>query len=274
MRKALDYMLHDKLQEKEGTEAGYLGRRDSSRMYGHGIIALMYAEMIGMGATEEQDRKIRDRLKKAVEMTLRSQNAPKDEWQKGGWRYEPDSRDSDLSVTVWHLMALRAAKNSAVDVPKDAIDRAVTYVKKCYSGKRDESGNLKETDLPFRYQISGGESQFSTTAAGVLSLQVCGAYDAPEVTAGANYLLKSPPNKDQNWFYYGMYYYSQGMYQRGGEYADTARIYASKTLGDLQKEEGYWEPGSGEKSAGKIYATAMSLLSLSVHYHFLPIYQK
>ena len=35
--------------------------------------------------------------------------------------YTPDSRDSDLSVTIWQLMALRSAKNAGLQVPGKAI---------------------------------------------------------------------------------------------------------------------------------------------------------
>ena len=29
---------------------------------------------------------------------------------QGGWRYQPHSRDSDLSLTGWAVMALRSAR--------------------------------------------------------------------------------------------------------------------------------------------------------------------
>jgi hypothetical protein len=65
------------------------------------------------------------------------------------------------------------------------------------------------------------------------------------------------------------------MYQRGGDFAAVARQKTEKMLLDLQQIEGSWQPRNGnERSAGPIYATALALLSLSVHYHFLPIYQR
>ena len=115
----------------------------------------------------------------------------------------------------------------------------------------------------------------STTAAGILSLQVCAQYDAPEVVGGANYLLKNPPSPSEPRFFYGTYYYAQGMYQRGGDQAAIARQKTEQMLLDLQQPNGAWLPRNGnERSAGPIYATALSLLSLSVHHHYLPIYQK
>ena len=113
------------------------------------------------------------------------------------------------------------------------------------------------------------------TAAGLLSLQVCGQYETAEVLGSANWLLKSPPEINEPWFFYGCYYYAQGMYQRGGDHAATARQKTEQMLVASQSPEGAWFPRNGnEKSAGAVYATSRALLSLSVYHHFLPIYQK
>ena len=80
-------------------------------------------------------------------------------------------------------------------------------------------------------------------------------------------------NKD--YFFYGTYYYAQGMYQRGGKYAEHAKQNVEKILLKKQGGDGSWQPqGPGEKNAGKVYSTAMAVLALSVQYHYLPIYQR
>jgi hypothetical protein len=95
------------------------------------------------------------------------------------------------------------------------------------------------------------------------------------VVGSANYLIKNPPELNEPWFYYGNYYYAQGMYQRGGDFAATARRRTEDILIKAQSPEGAWQPKNGnEKSAGPIYATSLALLSISVYHHFLPIYQK
>lgn len=261
------------------TDEGYLGQSDRSRMYGHGIMTLMYAEMLGQTLDDAMDKKIRSRLKNAVALIMRSQDVIKSEANRGGWRYEPGSSDADISVSVWQVMALRAAKNAGLEVPRDAfgdaINRAVAYIKRSYRSERDANGLPKDMESAFSYEPYGGRQTFSTTAAGVLALQVCGQYDAPEVVGGANYLLKNPPSPNEPWFFYGNYYYAQSMYQRGGDFAGVARQKTEKMLIDLQQPDGSWQPRNGnERSAGPIYATALGLLSLSVHYHFLPIYQR
>jgi len=256
-------------------DEGYLGLSDRSRMYGHGIMTLMYAEMIGQTQDEEMDKKLRTRLRAAVDLIMRSQDVIKSEANRGGWRYEPGSSDSDMSVSVWQVMALRAAKNAGLDIPKEPVEKAVAYIKRSYRSERDKNGNPLDMGAAFSYEPHGGRQTFSTTAAGVLALQVCGQYEAQEVIGGANYLVKNPPSPSEAWFYYGTYYYAQSMYQRGGEQASVARQKTEEMLLKLQQPNGAWVPQNGnERSAGPIYATALSLLSFSVHHHFLPIYQK
>jgi len=259
----------------EPDENGYLGRSDRSRMYGHGIMTLMLTEMLGMSPEEETDKKVRSMTEKAIKLIIRAQQVPKSEANRGGWRYEPASSDSDISVSVWQLMSLRAAKNSGIEVPKEAIDNGIAYIKRSYRAERDSNGNLKQLEAAFSYEPYGGRQTFSTTSAGLLSLQVAGQYDAPEVLGSSNWLLKFPPELNEPWFYYGCYYYAQGMYQRGGDHAATARQKTEQMLVSAQSPEGAWFPRNGnEKSAGPVYATSLALLSLSVYHHFLPIYQK
>lgn len=269
--KALRYVV----EGIEPDENGYLGRSDRSRMYGHGIISLMLAEMIGHAPDEATDKRMHGMIKSAVQLILRSQQVPKSEANRGGWRYEPSSSDSDISVSVWQVMGLRAAKNAGFDVPKEAIDNAVAYIKRSYRVERDSNGNPRSDAAAFSYEPYGGRQTFSTTAAGLLSLQVCGQYETPEVQGSANWLLKFPPEINEPWFFYGCYYYAQGMYQRGGDHAAKARQKTEQTLISAQSNDGSWYPRNGnEKSAGAVYATSLALLSLSVHHHFLPIYQK
>ena len=268
--KALKYVV----EYIEPDETGYLGRSDRSRMYGHGIITLMMTEMVGHAPDDATDKLLHQRIKGAVDLIVRAQAVPKNEANRGGWRYEPASSDSDISVSVWQLMSLRAAKNAGFDVPKSAIDSAIAYIKRSYRAERDANG-VPKGDAPFSYEPYGGRQTFSTTAAGLLSLQVAGQYETPEVVGSANWLLGSPPELTEPWFFYGTYYYAQGMYQRGGDHAATARRRTEQLLLSAQSADGSWFPRNGnEKSAGAVYATALSLLSLSVYHHFLPIYQK
>lgn len=269
LTKALDFILKNDRQD----ETGYYGKADGSRMYGHGVVTLMLAEMVGMGADARQDSLIREHCQKAVDLIVRAQKVDKhDQKFKGGWRYGPDAKDADLSVTVWQVMALRAAKNAGLVVPKETIENAIRYIKGSYHSDRDQSGNLKNLISAFGYEPGHGPT-YSTASEGLLALQICGEYEAPELKGTVDWLKNQKVEASQRYFYYGTYYYTQGMYQRGTDVGKEARQKVENILLAEQKPEGYWQ-GHGEEGQSKTYSTSLALLSLSVNHHFMPIYQR
>jgi len=127
---------------------------------------------------------------------------------------------------------------------------------------------VKHSDY-FRYQPYSGGFRFGSASAGLLVMQICGEFEAPEVKAAANHLINVKIEKSLDHFYYGIYYYSQGMFQMKGKYADHAKKVVPEILSKLQEKDGAWNG-----SHGKVYCIAMSLLSLSIYHHYLPIYQR
>ena len=268
MAKALEFLLLEKNQD----EVGYFGKH-GGRMYGHGIVTLTLAELLGMGMDEETDESIRDRCQKAIDLILKSQKVKKNQAQQGGWRYSPDARDSDLSVTIWQLMALRSAKNSGLDVPASAISDAIEYLKRSYKSKLDDQRNPIDKKSGFAYQ-PGGHPEYTMTAAGLLAMQVCGQYESPFVLGAADWLLDNAPKTNRKYFFYGTYYYAQAMYQRGDEHAEKARKLVEEILIPMQKDNGAWRGGGSESGQGEVYCSSMAMLALAVKYHYLPIYQR
>lgn len=263
MRKGLDFVLLPENQTKDG----YFGKApgDNGRMYSHGIITLMLAEMAGMGVDDKQDALIRERLKLGIKLILRAQAMRKDPLNTGGWHYEPDMPSADMSVTCWQVMALRAAQNAGMDVPKEAIDKAVDYIKRLYK----DVPNSNPPAGGFGYSSPGTTT--STTAEGLLAIQVCGRYEDKETLAAGNHLLREDINQAKHLFY-TIYYYAQGMYQRGGKFAEASRRTVPEILLPLQKVNGsFLGPDEG---GGPVYTASMAVLALAVKNHFLPIYQR
>ncbi len=193
-----------------------------------------------------------------------AQNQDKGNRHTGGWRYQVDSKDSDLSVTGWQVLALRAARNVGCDVPAEAIDRAIEYVKRC--SVRDRSG--------FGYQPGNGATP-TLTGVGILALEVCGDHQSPEALGGAESLLAQPLRPGSNYFYYGVYYTGVGMYKMGGHHADATRDHLIDLLLPLQQANGSWlSDHASERRVGAVYSTALALLALTVDYCYLPIYQR
>jgi len=264
LRDGLNFILRDDRQSDEG----YYGWSDGSRMYGHGITTLMLCEMLGMGIDDEQDALLLARAQRAIDLILRAQRVSKREDRyNGGWRYDPSSRDSDLSVTVWQLMSLRAGKAAGLDVPAEAIEQAVAYLERSYRETGREQGG-------FGYEPGQGP-RYAATAAGMLAMLVCGRYEHEQVAGAARYLQDHTPtdNRNDQWFYYGTYYYAMAMYQVGGEHSETAQQEVFRALTRSQQRDGSWTSNHYHERQ-PVYATCMAVLALSVRHHYLPIYQR
>jgi hypothetical protein len=243
----LDFVL------KSCGETGLIaGRGEGSPMYGHGFATLFLAEVYGM--TQRQD--VKEKLQMAVRLIVQSQN------KEGGWRYQPVPVDADLSVTICQVMALRAARNAGIKVPKKTIDMAIDYVKKS-----------QQPDGGFSYTLQGGGSAFPRSAAGVACLFYSGIYEGKEIDKGVKYLLQHLPGTAQNGggghAAYGNYYATQAMFMAGGPAWEKYWPALRTSLMKQQSSDGSW---SGDGQA--LYGTAMCLIALEVPYRLLPILQK
>lgn len=246
--KILEFIL------KNSQESGLLTANNyGSPMYGHGFATLFLAEAYGM--THRPD--IKEKLQNAVRLLVQTQN------REGGWRYQPAPVDADLSVTICEVMALRAARNAGIKVPKITIDRAIDYVKKS-----------QEPGGGFSYTLNSGGTTFALTSAGVVCLYYSGIYEGDEITRGLKYLMENSipgktPNIQNYHYFYGHYYETQAMFMAGGTPWKTYWPAIRKEVLSRQASDGSW---SGE--IGKPYSTAMALIILQVPNRLLPILQK
>jgi hypothetical protein len=254
-------------------ENGYIVDHET-RMYSHALATLFLAEIYGM--TRRND--VRTALQKAVNLICDSQNA------QGGWRYKPFSPESDMSITVCQVVALRAARNKGITVPRRHILAAESYVRKSAvdSGTtRQRPGRSGPFYIneggAFRYQLGpNGRTTFPLTAAGVTTLFAAGNYDEDLINNALDYMdhqLDSFNNRYDNhyFFYYGHYYAVQAYYIAGNE---RWRHYYSKMtdkLLSMQRRDGSWPCEIGP---GDVFGTAVATLVLSIPYQYLPIFQR
>lgn len=235
-------------------ESGFLtmqGATSHGPMYEHGFGTLFLAEMHGTDPTLD----VRPRLTAAVDLIVRSQN------NQGGWRYEPRPTDSDLSVTVCQIMALRAARNAGIGIAKETIDRAVDYVRRS-----------QNPDGGFMYQRSGGQSRFPLTAAAVVALYNAGIYDSSEIDSAIKYLQENfaacSSLQRERFFYYAHYYSVQAFWHRGGEPWKQWYLRLRRVILPMRKDQGWFDFYSVE------YGTAMACLILNMPRTVLPIFQR
>ncbi len=258
LQRGLQYVLDH--QRPDGL---LLDRHGHGPLYCHGISTLFLAEVVGM-TRGDQAAECRRALERGVTLILDAQIVEKSARHAGGWRYLPQSNDSDLSVTAWQLLALRAAKNVGCDIPADAIDRAVAYVKQC-SPKNGRG---------FAYQ-PGQPPSPSMTAAGITALQACGLRDDPLATDGVDFLRQRMPKPAETYFLYSTYYAAVALHHHGGEPWEQAHPALFRDLLRRQQPDGGWPTGTAaEAPLGRIYATSLALLALTVEYGYLPIYQR
>jgi hypothetical protein len=242
---------------------GLIATNRGWEMYQHGICTLMLAEVAGMSQDKKLATEIREKLVKAVELIVRAQRKPGSRFHRGGWRYQAAGYDSDMSVTGWQLMALRAAKNVGCDVPIDCIEKAVDYIKR----SRDP------TSGGFAYMATGRGVTIPCTGTGILALEICGKdwHRSPEAKKAGSYLLKHLKNWPDTHFSYGIYYCSQAMFQLGDNYWKSFRPFLHQRLLGNQLGNGSW---LCHENFGANYSTSMSVLALTVEYRYLPIYQR
>ncbi len=114
--RGLDYLLS---QQHENGLLGSIQHPGNSNgtMYAHSISTLLLAEASGMVDPQRQKR-IDAVLPKALALLLAAQRVNKPPDHAGGWRYQPNSGDSDLSLTGWSIMALRPASSTACRYPR------------------------------------------------------------------------------------------------------------------------------------------------------------
>jgi len=240
---------------------GLLDKGDSGHglMYAHTIATLFLSECSGMVDPKTQDR-LGKVLARATQLILDAQAVPKNDKHQGGWRYKPDSRDSDLSCSGWALMALRSAKLNGAPVPDEAIKAAVDYV----------LGNHDETEGRFGYTDPWGHSE-TLTGCGLLCLELSGFHGKESTKRSGDYILKNRQHIVKNAHeYYANYYNSQAMFQLGGRFwAQYADWMYSEYL-PKQQSNGSWSNGRN----GGTYGTSMMVLSFTVPYRQLPIYQR
>lgn len=221
-------------------------------MYCHGFGTLFLSELLGT----DRQLDIRPKLSSAVKLIRDTQNA------QGGWRYNPAPDDADLSVTVCQMMALRAARNAGLGVPKQTIDRGVDFVRRC-----------QNPDGGFMYQTRGGESRFPLTAAAIVALFSAGIYEGSEIDSAFDYLVNNISGNNSlernNYFFYAHYYSMQAFWLRGGSQWESWYKSLKRVLLGIRGARGSWFDHNSSE-----YGTAMACLILNMPRNLLPIFQR
>jgi hypothetical protein len=270
--KGLQYVLSCSQDDGQITQNG-------TRMYSHAFATLFLAEIYGMVNRPD----VRDVLQRSVNLIVSSQNA------EGGWRYRPFARESDMSITVCQVLALRSARNVGIHVPIQNIKNAQNYVYRSAVRSNERTGfrgfghrGYSDEGGSFRYQLKPQtRADFPLTAAGITTLYAAGEYDNPIIRDALDYLdreLISFNNATSGgsegahyFFYYGHYYAVQAYYITGGNQWRRYFTEVKERLLRMQESDGSWRNNPGPGSA---FGTAVATLILQIPLQYLPIFQR
>jgi len=253
---------------------GFLGGgQGHGSMYQHGFAMLALAEAYGVvddrrlwsEVGQESGRSLGQSLELAVRCAVTSarQNP------FGAWRYGPDAKDADTSVSGAVLMGLLGARNAGIAVPDETIDRAIRY----FASMTGANGQVGYSGAP------GGGSD-AVTAIAVLVLSIAHRRELPQYGAAAAYLesrshsAEGLPGMMDGHPGYTPYYRAQALFQSDVEAWERWNALLVKDLKGLQAKDGGFPSGRGQQPPQGTHVTALHLLSLAVNYRFLPVYER
>ena len=262
IRRAVDYLI------SRSRSNGLIGdpARDDRYTYGHGFSMLFLSQVLGEEEDETRRKELIEVLTRAVRFTGRAQT------KAGGWGYV-SARDGhgfdEGSTTITQVQGLRSCRNAGIPVPREIIDKAVGYIRKCTLA----NGGVQ-------YSSKGGGGRPAITAAAVACLFNAGQYDSQYVPRLLKYCDTHLGNISHQGFghwHYAHYYYAQVRYREGGaiwrNYYDqiAAKLLREATETNVSdRPMVYWDQGY----IGPVYTTAINLTILQLEKATLPIYQR
>jgi hypothetical protein len=264
---------YEKGSQKQAREGGLIGR--SHPMYEHGIATLAFTETL----VETNDLSLEPIIEDAIQLILRAQNTENkpeslegpvspDSKHYGGWRYQPYSLDSDLSVSGWPILALKAAINAGFIVPDWSLQKALHFLQACFD----------ESDGSFGYMGQGRGNSCVRAGIGALCLQLIGDKKDPRIPPALRFMQNNPPvwnheDPGNGYPFYYWYYGTRAMVNEGGENWRIWKDWMCRLLVDNQNSDGSWSSSQSEKNM-PVYTTALGALMLELCCGHLPIYMR
>lgn len=256
VRRAVNYLT------QRSRANGLIGAADDNRYtYGHGFSMLFLSQVLGEEEDVDRRERLIDVLSRAVVFTGQAQTAG------GGWGYV-SAKDGggfdEGSTTITQVQGLRGCRNAGIPVPKEILDKAINYIKKCTG-----------PDGGVRYNLAGagGGGRPPITAAAIACLFNAGDYDdefVPKILKYCHRNLDDVSGQAFGHWHYAHYYYAQVLYREGGKEWETYRDKIFQKIVSEAGADGGWNQGY----IGTVYTTAINLTILQLPKAVLPIYQR
>jgi len=260
IRRALRRIIID-----QNPQTGHITGGGHGSMYHHGFALLALSEAYGVvnerllsqgSVVPVEDRRtIGQALELAVRCALTAQK--KNSW--GAWRYSPDSQDADTTVSGTILMGLLGARNAGIEIPNEAIEKAISFFR---------TNTMLDGVVSYQPAQSHG-SGITRSAIGTLVYAVGKRKDLPEYKAASEFIKRRIDQDVNDHPFYYRYYMAQALFHSDLE---AWKSWNGRTVERLQKMQA--EDGSFASSHGRAYGTGMSVLALALNYRLLPVYER
>jgi hypothetical protein len=257
-----------------------------------------YAVSIDPAVAPKGDPILRRAAQAGVDYLIRAQTPG------GGWRYSVRASQSDSSATSWVLMTLKTADLAGLDLAQKALDGIDSWLERCsfdITGEIETPADLA-SDYDYEvgsrrrfkafgayFELSGRENSALQQTSMTVAIMVCRFFmgwkrSHPFQIGCANFIVADhlprwmeglTQNMAIAWFHYYWYYGTLAMYQMGGRYwrawnERIRRMYPEKQRKSPPELYGSWDPDTALLNGGRLFSTAMSILTLESYYRFSP----
>ena len=257
--RGLRYLIKNKkvVQNEADLRGNELG---NGGMYIQGLGTIALCEAHALTRLRNEDKQLRQTAQDAVRFIENAQDK-----QGGGWRYRPN-QPGDTSVVGWQIMALKSAQASRLKVDS----KTLTNARKFLQSVQVNGGAM--------YGYTGPQpGRPGTTAIGLLCRMYLGWRQNEEALGqGVAFLSKEGPKRDD--MYYN-YYATQVLHHWGGvewkKWNDVMRPMLVNSQVQEGPAAGSWKPRDRHAGpGGRLYETALCLMTLEVYYRHMPLYRK
>ncbi len=261
IRKALRNMIIN-----QNPKTGYMTGFGRGSMYHHGFATLALSEAYGAvsedllwrGTDVSADR--RRTIGKALELAVRCALTAQERNPWGAWRYSPQSQDADTTVAGTVLMGVLGARNAGIEVPNEAVDKALNFFQTC---------TIRGGGVAYQPMSSHGDGA-TRAAIATLVYAIGKRKDTPEYKATSEFIKRRMDQSVRGGYaFYNLYYMAQALFQSDFEAWKAWNRRTIERLQGIQQED-----GSFTSSYGGAYGTGMAILTLALNYRLLPIYER
>jgi HEAT repeat protein len=277
---------------RQWADGDFGGQADLIGGYTRPIATIALAEAYGT----VQQPEYRERARRSVAHLVRIQ------YPDAGWRYRLSGQfPGDTSVTGWNAWAIATARKFGIPVDPMGLEGALSLINR-FSSVVTQDEEYYNTDPHYFFEVGRGQffkhytgynAQDGTrppmTALGLICRIFMGARRShPYCIGAANTLLERVPEYDERtnkikyvqgaeYPIYYWYYGSLAMYQMGGRFwRKWSRPFLTEGIPNVQVagdecERGSWDCDILDSLGGRVYTTAMAVLTLETFYRYLPL---